>query len=682
MTPLRALPLAVALLAALASAPAARSAEDHSPPAGSPANPERALVDSTRYAVRISNNNLVGVTITNYGFVGNNFINRSPSFEYPLGSGLDHMVRGGIWVGAQALDDSGSFVGVSTAAMDAGQGTSASAGSEYTPAGLDVQERSTLPNDKFFDRHAVSEQDFIGLYSDEPARRTTLGNPEPHRPLNILVRQENYNWSFSDYQHVLFFHYTIYNQGAPLRNVWFGFYSEFASGNKAAYNCWPPLTSCSSQGTWYQKKWVQWDDSLHLFREHYCANQPVPNNCNFAVVPYSIGLKLLGVRPGNLSDTTSKKITVLCQNYQPSQPPPDAQRYAEMSTGQVSDLNDPGVLPNSGDPTEMIAVGPFPQVDPGDSIQVDLALLGGSDAEDAGHYVGYSIQKHAKVAQQAYDFNYIVPVPPPSPHVHVVARASQLDVYWDHSPEFTVDHTSPDTLDFEGYRVYIGEDRQDLHRIAQFDKPDTAGFNTGFSAVALDSAVTFPGDTTHFQYRYTVKGLRDGFRYFCAVTSYDTGTPQIESLESGITQNKTLAIPAPAPDEVAATGSRITVFPNPYHVEARWDQGKLVRDHYLWFANLPPRCTINIYTLSGDLVFTTEFDGATYHGQSARGVYNPQSDVDVAPPTLSGSMFAWDLITRNGQAVATGLYLYSITDKSNGKRTVGKFLIIKSDRQS
>jgi hypothetical protein len=545
-----------------------------------------------------------------------------------------------------------------------------------------VHELSTLPKNKFYDPHAVSEQDFIGLYSDEPARRSTLGNPEPHRPLNILVRQQNYNWSFSDYQHFLIFHYTIYNHGAPLRNVWFGWYSEFASGNKAAYNCWPPLTSCSSQGTWYQKKWVQWDDSLRLFREHYCANQPVPNNCNFAIVPYSIGVKLLGVRPGNLSDTTDKKITVLCTNYEPSQPPPDAQRYADMSTGRVSDLNDPGVLPNSGDPTEMIAVGPFPEVDPGDSIQVDLALVGGSDVEDAGHYTGYSIQKHAKVAQRAYDFNYIVPVPPPSPQVHVVARASELDIYWEHSPEFTVDRTSLDSLDFEGYRVYIGEDREDLHRIAQFDKPDTTGFNTGFSAVALDSAVTFPGDTTHFQYRYTVKGLRDGFRYFCAVTSYDTGTPEIESLESGITQNKTLAIPAPAPDEVATAGSKITVFPNPYRVEARWDQGRLVRDHYLWFANLPSRCTINIYTLSGDLVFNTEFDGATYHGQSARGVYNPQSDADVAPPTLSGSMFAWDLITRNGQAVATGLYLYSITDKSNGKRTIGKFLIIKSDRQS
>ena len=51
------------------------------------------------YKVKISNNNLVGITVSNYGFFGNNFVSRSPSFEYPLGSGFEHMVRGGLWIG-------------------------------------------------------------------------------------------------------------------------------------------------------------------------------------------------------------------------------------------------------------------------------------------------------------------------------------------------------------------------------------------------------------------------------------------------------------------------------------------------------------------------------------------------------------------------------------------------------
>ena len=80
-------------------------------------------------------------------------------------------------------------------------------------------------------------------------------------------------------------------------------------------------------------------------------------------------------------------------------------------------------------------------------------------------------------------------------------------------------------------------------------------------------------------------------------------------------------MPAPAPGERAGG---VTVFPNPYRVEARWDAGQRVRDHYLWFANLPRRCTLRIYTLAGDLVFETRFDGASYRGEGARGLYDPQ----------------------------------------------------------
>ena len=38
------------------------------------------------------------------------------------------------------------------------------------------------------------------------------------------------------------------------------------------------------------------------------------------------------------------------------------------------------------------------------------------------------------------------------------------------------------------------------------------------------------------------------------------------------------------------------------------------------------------------------------------------------------------VITRQGQAAATGLYMYSVEDKG-GKKTLGKFLIVKSDRE-
>ncbi len=186
-------------------------------------------------------------------------------------------------------------------------------------------------------------------------------------------------------------------------------------------------------------------------------------------------------------------------------------------------------------------------------------------------------------------------------------------------------------------------------------------------------------DGIHYKYRYRIPGLKNGFKYFCAATSYDLGTSEIESLESGISQNKTLAIPGPAPGE--KDNGKVYVYPNPYRVEAKWDQGRQVRDHYLWFTNLPERCTLRIYTLSGDLVYQTHFVGAEYHGEQARGVFNPSSELDVDPPTLSGTTFAWNMITGQGQAAATGLYLYSVEDEASHKSAVGKFLIVKSDRE-
>jgi hypothetical protein len=136
-----------------------------------------------------------------------------------------------------------------------------------------------------------------------------------------------------------------------------------------------------------------------------------------------------------------------------------------------------------------------------------------------------------------------------------------------------------------------------------------------------------------------------------------------------------MVVPAP---RVGERSGDVVVFPNPYRVEARWDAGRNVREHYLWFANLPARCNIRIYTLAGDLVFEQAFDGATYNGSNARGIYNPASDL---PGTFSGATFGWDLVTKRGQAAATGLYLWSVEDLTGGKTQVGKVLLVKSDRE-
>jgi hypothetical protein len=676
----------IVALACLATERALAQQEDHPdfpPRFAVPEAAQSANSDSSAYAVNIMDQNKLGLTLSNYGFIGTNFTSRAPSFEYPLGSGLQHMVRGGIWVGGVTYDDQGDFTGVSTAAQDGSAGSAAAGATEYTPATAIVYRRSTLPNSRYFKDGAISELDFISRFSDRPAKHKT-GYAEDHRPLGIIVTQYNFSWSFSDYANINFFHYVIKNDGPPLENAYVAMYAELASGNMNASSTLPPPG-------WFSKKQIAWIDSLNLFVENYCLNSPAPTNCFYSTVPDLAGFKLLGIKPGAITDP-GKKVTLQCWSYSPGSPArdEDVEKYALMGTGTKaavppqSDSKEQlpdSLAPKTGDPVELLAVGPFTTINSGDSVSVDFAYIGAPLVTDSLGVIRYNnIIRFAQTAQRAYDLNYVVPVPPPSPKFKVVVRDHAVDYYWDRSPEFFIDKTTYSTRsDFEGYRLYIGEARGSLHRIAQFDSAgtfpnDTVGYNTGFSAIRLATPVEIDGRT--YNYKYTVDHLRDGFKYWAAVTAYDLGTSQIESLESGEDQNEVMFVPAPAPSEVKGG---VSVFPNPYRVETAWDSGQQAREHFLWFTNLPSRCTLKIYTLSGALIYETEFDGATYNGSNARGIYQPANDL---PSNLSGTTFGWDMVTREGQAAATGLYMWAIEDKQTGKHQRGKFLLVKSDRES
>jgi hypothetical protein len=100
--------------------------------------------------------------------------------------------------------------------------------------------------------------------------------------------------------------------------------------------------------------------------------------------------------------------------------------------------------------------------------------------------------------------------------------------------------------------------------------------------------------------------------------------------------------------------SAIKVVPNPYFVRARWDRSTDVRK--IEFAHLPSVCTIRIYTLDGVLVRKLEHDAA-------------------ANPAVGGAR-SWDLLTRNEQHVASGIYIYHVSTPQ-GHEKLGKFAVIR-----
>jgi len=340
------------------------------------------------YASRVTDANRVAMTLTNFGFFGNNFVSRQASLEFPRNSGYEHLVHGGLWVGAQAEDGGGPFTGVTTGVLDVIQGATSPSFTEFTPASSALLVRSSDPASPFYSADAVSHQDLIAFYDDLTPRQAS-GNAEAHRPLGISVRQESYAWYFASLQDILFLHFVVRNTGSQLTNVWVGLYTELASGNKAGYVLWPP------DGSWYSKKWLVYEDSLRMIREHYCAAQPVPAGCLMQRAPPWIGLELLTpAAPG-------QNVTLSAWNWWPGNPSrdEDVERYAIMSAGTIHPLTGDSLQPQTGDPVELLAVGPFPSVASGDSISVDFAFVGGDDAA--------AIHVNGIMARRVFDAGYL-----------------------------------------------------------------------------------------------------------------------------------------------------------------------------------------------------------------------------------------------------------------------------------
>jgi hypothetical protein len=657
--------------------------------------------DIGKYGYQPTSNNLLNILFTNYGSWGIGYTSSAyPNFAYPAGSQYDHMVRGGIWIGAKVFCDTCPAgtppqLVVSFGSQDQ-NGNSATPTSEFTPLPTKdlLEERSTLNGSKFFNRNAVSEQDLIARFRDVPGKKV---GDEPHVPLNVNVTESIYSWAFSFARNFVVQHFEIRNSGPALRNVYVTHYTEMQTLNKAAYSRYPDL---SSGETPYSKKLITFTPEQRLLTERYCASS---TNCHYERAPVVVGVMVLGTRPDSLGtmyvpgDSASMlNARFLTHRYSGGlgQDDPayargdDSQKYALMTHPTEIEPQEAGV----SDPSQWITVGPFPSIPTDSTITVDFAWVGGNSPDpDAALALA---RQAAKNAQLAFNLNYKLPTPPPSPRLYARPGDNSLELLWEGSPDSAYDATGPVGMerDFEGYRIYLGESANSLRQIAEFDLKDTTGFNVGLDSLRLPPGppITFTHAVTAIdgsdsvavdtmRYHYVIRGLRDGFKMFAAVTSFDTGNPRVESMESGETQNRMMVIPGPVNGQNGDLG--VTVFPNPYRVEARWDAGAFAKDHYLWFANLPAKCKIRIYTIAGDLIYDADFDSATYHGANARGVYSQGRDFPIKAPTLSGSMYAWDLISRFNQAVASGLYLYSVEEVPSGRRQVGKFVIIKSDRE-
>ncbi|MEA2103686.1 MAG: hypothetical protein U9P79_03480 [Candidatus Cloacimonadota bacterium] len=177
-------------------------------------------------------------------------------------------------------------------------------------------------------------------------------------------------------------------------------------------------------------------------------------------------------------------------------------------------------------------------------------------------------------------------------------------------------------------------------------------------------------------YKYEIMYPQKGVENYIAVTTFDRGIPSqhLGPLESGRDEDANMKVIFAGP-AAASSMDNIYVVPNPYVGQSKFDgrranDEKGDRSRRIWFVNIPETCTIKIYGLAGDLIKTIEHDG-----EYKEDVINPSK---ASPHGVAQSgMHSWDLLSRNEQIIAPGVYLYSVKDRANNHVKVNKFVIIK-----
>ncbi len=651
----------------------------------------------------------IALTVTNYGTIGNGFVTfpNQPSCQYPKGSGIENLFVGGIWIGG--VKD--GVINVTTGAVDV---TSANRteGFEFTNApGQGITEKSSLQTSPNFRPDAISHQDFICEFFDTntTANGTVIQN---HVPMGFKVLLQTYCYDFNFANNWVILNYKIVNIGyrgnnSPIDSIYCGLWCDGVVRNT---NITPPGGSA-----FYSKGADGYDSSLRMAYEYDYNGDP-------GFTDTYVAFKFLGVNPKPLGENINVKSHFTIWQFrnttdpiyfspQVDNDPANGGKFQKLEgylsvNPALDSINNPSVVPSRNDVlrhtpsnrSTLVSYGPVRKQNGDrfslryglDTINVVFAVIcakkyGTDPTTWDSTFQRKNLNISAGWAQSAYDNGYKLPSPPDPPKVRTEIKDKDVTLYWAANSERSIDPIS-NLLDFEGYRIYrtnpgadltLNQDLTSLLNLAgDFDSAHNNVFNnTGFNFIKLSTPKYFEGDTTPYYYRFDFPNQLNGFQYIYSVTAYDKGeaSQNLGSLESSILGNaQRIIVGTPANNNADA---EVGVYPNPYYGSAIWDGGgnkkELLRKMY--FYNLPSKCEISVWTLAGDLVDRFSHDAATYNGEDI-GWFNTFSD---GTQKFAGGEHAWDLITKSDQAIASGLYLFTVKDLNSGQIKKGKFVIVK-----
>ena len=459
----------------------------------------------------------------------------------------------------------------------------------------------------------VSDQDMVCRFNDY-----TITNITNHVPLYVDVIQVTYAWISLEF---LVHQYWLIPKRDPLQDVYFGFKGECSIG-------------CSNTGHLDQqvKDEFGWYDEDRNFGLEMDLPGSLDDDCCIGPIGFKI-----------MVDGPEDDISWNWYDGQRNEEHPqlDIGKYFErLKTGiQHFPLQD-----NSG--IFFYSVGPY-DLEVGDTLHLSLGQIYG-DGEDG-------VYDNLDRMIQLRERNYQLPSPPPDPPLRIAVDNQQVTLRWDAQsgdvdPEAFQDENRGDgeLQPFEGYRVY---------------KSTVSDAGPWTLLAEYDMAGNEFGSNTGLVYEYLDTGLLNNLEYYYSVTGFarpDTVLGLVD-LESSLTTNAKLVIPGTASPE---TVGQVAVVPNPYRGDEKYytlnPQWEKTGTAGIWteqlrriqFINLPNPSTITIYTVSGK--FVKKLD----HNDSQRGFED------------------WNLTSDVGQAIASGVYMFTVKDTKGNVQT-GKFVVIK-----
>ncbi|MBN1349163.1 hypothetical protein JXJ21_07130 [candidate division KSB1 bacterium] len=608
------------------------------------------------YDVKTHNVGNLWLTVKNRGIFGARGDGNFPSCEFPGNSDVEYLFGGNVWIAALVGDDTLCSSG------DDGWDGGYEFGPRWGTGDTIVVHSIRKPEDSV----AVSEQDYYAVYNDTSLLISELD--EEHIPMGLEIEQRSYAWSYSYAEDFVIFDFFIKNVsywiGEPktFRKLYMGVYVDGDCGHKTtptyASDDITGFIKVNSEGDTVNIAWLS------------------DNDGDGGTCPGVTGVGVLFPDP----ETVSYNWWAPDKAWGPTNPSnpydwddhprTDGQKYRIMCNGEIDPDQTactwapPNVTVEGMDTRYFLSFGPF-DVEPDSVLKLTIAYVGGLPGPGFTQFD--DLGRNARWAKDVYDNppadgipDFKGPPPPPSPRLIVDPGDKMVKIRWNNSPEYAVDSFSK-LVDFQGYRIYRSTTGiiSEMELLGDYDRIDNFGFNLGFDDIHPEIEIDANGDTTVW-YSYTDLGLTNGEYLYYAVTAYDSGYAPtgLEPLESSPAINLTRVAPSAGPTS-SAEMTEVLVIPNPYRIDEDyvamgWQSGIGDTERRIDFVQIPKKCTIRIYTLAGDLVAVLDHD------------FPAKSPI--------AHRESWNMISRNIQAISSGIYLFSV--ESEGKNYVGKFAII------